>query len=268
MIMLFQFFNPHTFGTMSLQPYSNEELNFFKFASIVLNEFPKALRHIFVDMWNKRIAPLPGYQLWDDSTTVRNMLLNSAGPKAKIPTSSSFLDWDCSALFQATLFARTFVLPDSMGSMKTLSELYLKNRIPVPGPFHSPVASSSGDPNETIALAIDQLRLLRNTLCHSSTPRVAKVIFDQYVQRAQEAFAAVNWNATSLQTIGNLDEADFPTTKVEELNEKITKERDEFYKFLENKVDDRLEEIKEKIDQLLVNSKTTGMRATIILLII
>ena len=35
-----------------------------------------------------------------------------------------------------------------------------KGRNGVPGLFHSAVRSSSGDANETIALAIDQLRLL------------------------------------------------------------------------------------------------------------
>ena len=45
---------------------SIEQLNFFKFATIVLDEFPKVLQQIFVVKWDKEIAPLPGYQPWDD----------------------------------------------------------------------------------------------------------------------------------------------------------------------------------------------------------
>ena len=252
---------------MSLHPYTNEELNFFKFASIVLNEFPKALRNIFLDMWNNRIATRPGFQLWDDSNTVRNMLLNNEGHRTKIPTIISYQDWDCTALFQATLYAKTFALPDCKGNFKTLGELYLRNRKLVPGTFHSPVASSGGDPNETIALAIDQLRLLRNTLCHSCSPRVVKVTFDQYVQYAKEAFSAVNLSTSSIDTIGNLSESDFPIPKVDDLKERMDKERNDYFKWLEDKVKKELDDLKKttenteksvdkidaKIDELLKN---------------
>ena len=258
---------------MSLHPYTNEELNFFKFASIVLNEFPKALRNIFVGMWNNRIATRPGFQLWDDSNIVRNMLLNNEGHRTKIPTKISYQDWDCTALFQATLYAKTFALPDSKGNFKTLGELYLKNRMLVPGTFHSPVASSSGDPNETIALAIDQLRLLRNTLCHSSSPRVVKVTFDQYVQYAKEAFNAVSVSTASLLTIGNLSESDFPIPKVDDLKERMHKERIDSFKWLEEDVKKELDDLKKtaenteksvdeigvKMSELLKKHNTPGM---------
>ena len=241
-------------------------MNFFKFASIVLNEFPEALRQTFVNMWDKRIAPLHGNQVWDDSIGVHNLLLTTEGPKTKIPKNKSFQDWDCTALFQATLYAKTFALPDSKGNMKTLDQLFLRNRKPVPGPFHSPVASPSGDPNEIIALAIDQLRLLRNTLCHSSSSLVDKVTFDDYVKYAKEAFTAVNFSTKSLETIGNLAESNFPTAQVEKLNERIQKERNDFYQFLEKEVKETTKEtnknvgeIKKKIDELLVKKETKGM---------
>ena len=210
-------------------------------------------------MWDQRIAPHHGNQIWDDSVGVHKLLLNIEGPKTKIPKNSSFRDWDCTALFQATLYAKTFALPDSKGNMKTLGELYLRNRKLVPGQFHLPVASSSGDPNETIALAIDQLRLLRNILCHSSSPCVDKVTFDDYVNHAKEAFAAVGLSTKSLETIGNLTESNFPTTQVEKLNERIQKERNDFYQFLASEVKDDLEDIKTKMDEVLVKQKTEGM---------
>ena len=240
---------------------------------MVLNEFPEALRQIFVDMWDTRIAPHHSNQVWDDSVGVHNLLLNIEGPKTKIPKSSSFRDWDCTALFQATLYAKTFALPDSKGNIKTLGELYLKNQKPVPGPFHSPVASPSGDPNETIAWAIDQLRLLRNTLCHSSSPCVVKGTFDDYVKYAKEAFTAVNLSTKSLETIGNLAESDFPIATVEKLNEKIQKERNDFYQFLKcevkedikettegiKKIETKMDYTNKKLDELLVKQKTEGM---------
>jgi hypothetical protein len=232
-------------ATMSIQPYSDEELNYFKFASIVLKEFPDALRSIFVDMWDTRVAP--SSIVWDDSPFVRNILHNNEAPNTKIPTNNSFKDWDCTALFQATLYARTFWLPDSTGKKKTLGEIYLKGRTPAPAPFHSAVSSSSGDANETIALAIDQLRLLRNTLCHTSSPQINKVTFDDYVRHAKDAFTALNFSPTSLERIGNMSESDFPTKEVEKLNEKINHVRSEFCLFLQSDVTDEMRGIKRKM---------------------
>jgi hypothetical protein len=227
---------------MSVQPYSDEELNYFKFASIVLKEFPDALRSIFVDMWDTRVAS--SSTIWDDSSLVRNILHNNEAPSTKIPTNNSFKEWDCTALFQATLYARTFALPDSTGKKKTLGEMYLKGRKPVPAPFHSAVRSSSGDANETIALAIDQLRLLRNTLCHTSSPQINKVTFDDYVKHAKDAFTAMNFSPTSLERIGNMRESDFPTKEVEKLNEEINRLRNDYVLFLESEVIDEMRGMK------------------------
>ena len=245
---------------MTLQLYSKEDLNFLKFASIVLDEFPKALREIFVDMWDTRIAPRPGYQLWDDSTTVRNMLLKSEGGETKIPTNVSFQDWDCTALFQATLYAPTFALVDSTGHKRTLSELYINKRKPTSGTFHPNVNSPSGDPNETNALAIDQLRLLRNTLCHSSHSSVTKAEFDNYVQLTKDAFTAINVSTSRLEAIGNLAESDFPTADVQKLNERIQDERCAFNQFLENEVKDVLNLRMDEVDEGIVEIRDSTER--------
>ena len=248
-------------ANMSMQPYSDEELNYFKFASIVLKEFPDALRSIFVDMWDTRVAP--SSTVWDDSPLARNILYNNEAPKTNIPTNNSFKEWDCTALFQATLYARTFALPDSTGKKKTLGEMYLKGRKPVAGPFHSAVRSSNGDANETIALAIDQLRLLRNTLCHTSSPRINKDTFDDYVKHAKGAFIALNFSTTCLERIGNLKESDFPTKEVEKLNEGINRLRNDFHLFLESEVKHEMSEMKQKlnsIERVLTQTKdTTGI---------
>ncbi|CAB3995381.1 Hypothetical predicted protein [Paramuricea clavata] len=233
---------------MSMQPYSDEELNYFKFASIVLKEFPDALRSIFVDMWDTKVAA--SSTVWDDSPFVRNILHNNEAPNTKIPTNKSFKEWHCTALFQATLYARTFALPDSTGKKKTLGEIYLKGRKPVPAPFHSAVRSSSGDANETIALAFDQLRLLRNSLCHTTSPCMNKVTFDDYVKHAKDAFTALNFSTTSLERIGNLKESDFPTNKVQKLKENISRQRNDYHLFLQSKVIDEMSGIKDGISRM------------------
>jgi hypothetical protein len=242
-----------------MQPYSDEELNYFKFASIVLKEFPDALRSIFVDMWDTRVAP--SSTVWDDSPLVRNILHNNEAPNTKIPTNNSFKEWDCTALFQATLYARTFALPDSTGKKKTLGEMYLRGRKPVPAPFHSAVRSSSGDANETIALAIDQLRLLRNTLCHTSSPQINKVTFDDYVNHAKDAFTALNFSTTCLERIGNMKESDFPTKEVERLNEEIDRLRYEFCLFLQSDVKDEMSGMKYEMSE--VKQKLNSMEGVL-----
>ena len=244
---------------MSMHQYTDEELNCFKFASIVFKEFPNALRSIFEDMWNTRVAP--SSTVWDDSPPVRNKLQGDVA--AKLPMNEPFEKWDCTALFQATLYARTFALPDSTGKKKTLGEMYLKGRKPVPGPFHSAVRSSSGDANETIALAIDQLRLLRNTLCHTSSPQINKVTFDDYVKHAKDAFTALNFSTTSLERIGNLKESDFPTREVEKLNEEINRQSkviDEISGIKDgmSEMKDEVSEMKDEVSE--VKDEMSGMK--------
>ena len=156
--------------------FSLEQLNFFKFSSVVLDEFPLVLRHVFVKMWDNQVAPTPGYQKWDDSPLVRKMFLNKEGGKTKyVPTSKSYDEWDCTALFEATLYAQSFAMPDGSGRPATLDKLYVKPRRLPTGTFHPVISSPSGNQTETFALSLDQLRLLRNTLCHqTSTQKIDK----------------------------------------------------------------------------------------------
>ena len=240
---------------MAMKLFTEEELNFFKFLSIVLDEFPKGLCQTFETMWNTKIGVLPGYQLWDDSPAVRNMLLCREGGKTDIPTSKSIQDWDCTALFKATIFAKTFALP----SGKTLNDSYIKKKKLASGSFHPSVNSPSGDQDETLALAIDQLRRLRNILCHTAEPRLDKVTFDQYVQLAKDAFVALNLNTASIDAIGNLAEADFPTNKFFELRESLLKEVQASNLFLRKEVIrnqlTKTQEIKEDIAVLKLKAE-------------
>jgi len=218
---------------MALQPYRDQELNYFKFLSIVLNEFPKALRQTFKTMWDNSIGHRPGFQCWDDSPAVRNLFVSTEGGITKVPTHQSYNEWDCTALFQATIYSRTFALLGSSGHFKTLSDLYVKPRGVLHGSFHASVVSPGGDDAETSALAIDQLRLLRNSLCHSTSSEMNKIPFDQYVQHTKDAFKALGLKTDPIDAIGSLTESDFPTNEVRKLEQCIKEETRTYINFLE-----------------------------------
>ena len=238
---------------MTVQPFTNEQLNYFKFASIVLNEFVIALRQTFKSMWDNIFGHRPGYQPWDNSTLVRNLFLAEESGKSKVPTHISYEEWDCTALFQATIYARSFATPDSKGHYKTLSEMYVRHHKVPPGKFHPSVVSPSGNTAETFALAIDQLRLLRNSLCHSDKSEIDKPTFDQYVQLAKEAFKALGIKEDPIDAIGGLTESDFPTKEVRRLEESLKQETRSYIECLEEVRSSVqcLEEVKSGVDKLI-----------------
>ena len=229
---------------MVLQPFSDKQLNFFKFSSLVLNEFPKALRQTFKTMWDNTYGHRPGFQLWDDSTAVRNMFDSEeakSGKKTKVPVLQSYNEWDCTNLFQATIFAPSFATTVSTGPFATLSDLYVKPCAVPYGSFHACVVSPGGNMTETFALAIDQLRLLRNSLCHSTSSEMDKATFDQRVNYAKDAFQALGVPTAPIDALSSLTESDFPTTKVRQLEKSIREETREYVKFLEEMSSDVIE---------------------------
>ena len=175
---------------------------------------------------------LPGYQLWDDSLAVRNLFLGTEGGKTKVPTHLSYDEWDCTALFQATIYARSFALKRKSRHYKTLSDLYVSPCKPSPGSFHRSVKSPTGNSDETFALAIDQLRLLRNALCHSSSSELDKVTFDLYLQLAKDAFDELGVTTVAIDAIRSLTESDFPTEKVNRLKQDYINELQARIEFL------------------------------------
>ena len=225
---------------MALRPFTNEQLNYFKFAFVVLNEFPKALRQSFKHMWDNTIAPLPSYQPWDDSITVRNMFLAAEGGTTKVPIHKSYDEWDCTALFQATIYAQSFALPDSRGYRRTLGDLYVKLRKLPHGTFHSSVVSPAGNNAETFALAIDQLRLLRNAFCHSPSSEMDKKTFDQYIQHTKDAIKALGVTTGPIDAVESLAESDFPIQRVRRLENDIKRELQTVSTFLKEDVKDEL----------------------------
>ena len=217
---------------MTLQPFRDEQLNFFKFSSLVLNEFPKALRQTFKTMWDNNYGGRLGFQLWDDSTAVRNLFSTTEGGRTKVPIHQSYNEWDCTNLFQATIFSRSFALSSSTRSYSTLSDLYVKPRAIPHGSFHACVLSPGGNMKETFALAIDQLRLLRNSLCHSSSSEMDKLTFDQRVNYAKDAFQALGVSTAPIDAVGSLTESDFPTNEVRILEMRQRDETRAYINFL------------------------------------
>jgi hypothetical protein len=200
--------------------YSNSQLNFFKFTSIVLDEFPKALRQVFKKMWDKKHPAQP----WDDSVAVRKQLSTQEARSTKIPTGKSYKEWDCTALFQATIYAETF--KDS-ATGQTLNNKYVRSSIPPKGLFRPTVIGLSGDEEETFALAIDQLRLLRNTVvAHpSSTNGIDKTTFHYYIWNAKMAFTALHYDTSYIDYISKLLESEFPTGNVAKLKKRFEEMR-------------------------------------------
>ena len=238
--------------------FSPEQLNFFKFSSVVLDEFPVTLRSVFVFMWDNFVATTtttPGIPKWDDSTTVHNIFLTKEGGPKKAPTlNKSYKEWDCTALFKATLFAQTFAMPDGTGGVSTLDRLYVRPRGLLAGTFHSSVRSAAGNQAETYALALDQLRLLRNTLCHQiSTREIDKASFGQYLSLAKDAFTALGQNTSRIDEIGKLAEDDFPIARLKQLEEYLKREKDAAITF--KQIDDHLFKIESKVEGVVSDVK-------------
>ncbi|XP_068688366.1 uncharacterized protein [Montipora foliosa] len=245
---------------MSLHPYRDEELNHFKCLSLVLNEFPNALRQTFKTMWDTIIGHCPGYQLWDDSTAVRNLFLSTEGGTTKVPTNQSYNEWDCTALFQATIYAKSFSM-----RYRTLYDLYVKPRAIPHGSFHASVLSPVGDNAETFALAIDQLRRLRNTVCHSSRLEMDKATFDHNIQYAKEAFKALGISTASIDAFGSLTASDFPIAEVRKLEQQVREEKQAHIKCLESrnadmeKIEESLAAIEQKVESLTASKEEVAM---------
>ena len=191
--------------------YRDDQVNFLKFTDIVTNDFPKAMRQTFRLMWDRKFGPV----LWDDSEAVRKLFRAQEGGTTDVPTHKSYEEWDCTALFQATIFAQSF----ATGHYKTLSDRYVKPLKLPRGRFHPSVVSSGGDYYETLALAIDQLRRLRNLSSHPAKGEMSKRTFDQHLQRVKDAFKALGLKTDKIDAISS--EFGFPTSEVAELKRKI-----------------------------------------------
>jgi len=112
--------------------------------------------------------------------------------------------------------------------------------------------SPGGNNAETFALAIDQFRLLRNLLCHSTSSEIVKATFDKYVQLSKDAFKALGIKVDPIDVIGGLTESDFPTKEVCRLKQAMVEEARAYIKFLEGSTasKDDIATLEKKIDDL------------------
>ena len=142
-------------------------------------------------------------------------------------------------LFPCSLryFANVPLFPKTPGRP---SDLCVKSHKLPHGTFHANVSSPSGNNAETFAMAIDQLRLLRNAFCHASSSKIAKPTFDQYIKLTKDAFKALGVTSGSVDTVGSLTEQDFPIKKVRKLEEDIRNEFKVENTFLKEDVKEKL----------------------------
>lgn len=76
------------------------------------------------------------------------------------------------------------------------------------GGFHASVVSLHGNKAETFPLAIDQLRLLRNTVCRSTSTDMDKKTFEQYIQCARDTFTYLGVKTDTIDNVMAMQGAD------------------------------------------------------------
>lgn len=237
---------PELCTKMTLPLFTKEQVNYFKFAYIVVSEFPKALRQSFEHLWNTTYGHRPGYRFWDDSEEVRTMFLLKEDGTTDVPTDLSYTEWDCSNLFRATIFSQSFSEEDSTGWRTSLSEKYVKSR---------PHRSAEGElftsgkfgtsVTETFTKAINQLRILRNTLLNLPKAEIDTKEFEIYIQLSEKAFDILNVATSSIKAISSYSEDDFPTERADKIKEDIMNEMRAELKFLEKEEVERREKLTE-----------------------
>lgn len=204
---------PELSTKMTLQPFTKEQLNYFKFSYIVINEFPKALRQSFKYLWDTTYGHRPGYRSWDDSKEVREMFLREEGGTTDVPTNLSYTEWDCSKLFQATIYSQSFSEEDSEGRKTSLSKKYVKPHRLAKGELLTSIGKSSTSFTETFTIAINQLRILRDNLFQLTKAEIDTKTFGSYIQLSEKAFGFLNVATASIKAISSYSEDDFPTGK-------------------------------------------------------
>ena len=218
------------------------------FSVIVLNEFPKALRQVFEA---NRGSWWYGIPKWEDSPRARNMFQdNEGGNMTYVPTDKSYMD--CTSLFQATLYARSFVQSRERKRKKNLYDLYVKPRHLKGGAFHHSVWTQTGNNEETLALALDQLRLLRNALFHqTNTQSIDSSAFNSYLVLAKNAFVALRLSFESIENLLKEAVLDFHALNVKELLDWLHKEKNAAIK--SKQFENRLSEIKAPCNTKVTN---------------
>ena len=239
--------------------FTKEQVNYFKFAHIVVNEFPKALRHTFKSLWDTTYGRRPGYRFWDDSEEVRKMFLLEEGGTLKVHSGLSYTEWDFSDLFRATIFCQSLSKEDSTGR-KTAQSDSTDRLLVGENPFSS-ILKSSTNAVESFTIAINQLRLLRKKLLSLPKAEIDTKTFGSYIKLSKAAFDILNVATTSIRAISSYSDDDFPTERARKIKEDMRAE----LKLLKEKVlgsieklmdmgdlqDRRMEEIERSLERMM-----------------
>ena len=106
------------------------------------------------------------------------------------------------------------------------------------------MVSPTGNEAETFALAIDQLRLLRNSVWNLLSSNMDNGTFTHYMQFAKDAFTALRVPTNYIDALGGLTESKVYPVSFQRSTEDRRREFEEGNKFLEG--DDRLDVVKNK----------------------
>ena len=107
-------------------------------------------------------------------------------------------------------------------------------------------------------MVIDQLRILRNTLCHSFKAEINRKEFKTYIELAKEAFEAVHLSTERLDAIVSFSPSDFPIEKSLKLEEYF---KNEFRETQLRRTEGKLfeDDVKRHLEEILTYVKPSDL---------
>ena len=220
---------------MVIRTFTDNQIKHFRVNAIISDVIADGLRAYFVRKWNDEYGVK--YREWDDSKLVRQQFAILEN-KPLEPLTPPVREWDPTALFAATLRSKCFQVEDPRdGKFKSLSKLYVP-MLP-DGTFHTDYIKR-GEPDLKVeAIAVDQLRLLRNRVFHStSTQMIGDTEYTNYIDLVKETFNALKLDVSPVDQISSMPlESRLPSNEVEKLHWRYEKDRKDYLDLLEKRQD-------------------------------
>ena len=143
--------------------------NFYKFATMLLEDVPRNLRNIFKQSWNKQFSPPWG----DDAASGKCLKTELLNRKTSFPNSTikncvckgDSRTWDCTSLFFVLIFSKLNLL--------------------------------TKDEKQNV----DKLRLMRNELFHKTVAELSTKDFDDVFAVLETEFNFFGWNTSNIKMI-------------------------------------------------------------------
>ncbi|XP_022788969.1 uncharacterized protein LOC111328745 [Stylophora pistillata] len=222
-------------NTPGAEAFPPKVLNFYRLVFFVVHILPQVMQEV----WKKLMDLSLTFHSFDAAQAVRDV-----GPVKN--GTVIHLERDCVSLFKAILNTKVHAQPNKSGELSSLHELYVK---PCSGKFHDSIQSPTGNKAETVALVVDQLRLLQNAICREAeTEMVDEDKFDYLITLARDAFKALDLDVSLIDKFVKLSEEDFPSEKCKQLQERLKAEsyyagqiKDLIVNFIEVKSEDQNE---------------------------